>query len=266
VKRREFIKLIGGEATAWPLAARPQQPTMPVIGFLNGSSAWEYAYVVGAFREGLKQTGYIDGENVFIEYRWAEGHYERLSTLATDLLNRRVAVIAANAPAAVAAKEATKSVPIVFVTAADPVKIGLVASLNRPGGNLTGVGLLSVELAPKKLQMLHELVPNARTMTLLVNSANPNAQTQTRGYSLPAIFQYREFAAAGGLMSYGTSLTETYRQVGVYVGRILKGEKAADLPVQQATKVELIINLRTAKALGIEVPPTLLGRADEVIE
>jgi ABC-type uncharacterized transport system substrate-binding protein len=324
MKRREFITLLGGVA-AWPLAARGQQPTRPVIGFLNGSSAWEYAYVVAAFRQGLKETGYVEGENVFIEYRWAEGHYERLPTLAADLLSRRVAVIAANAPAAVAAKAATTSVPIVFVTAADPVKIGLVASLNRPGSNLTGVGLLSVELAPKKLQMLHELVPNVRTVALLVNSANPNAQTQSRDlqtaaqalglqvhvvhansdsdlekafgelvrlqvgalvigtdgflnsrsehlatlttrHSIPTIFQYREFTAAGGLMSYGTSLTETYRLVGAYVGRILQGEKPSDLPVQQATKVELIINLRTAKALGIDVPPTLLARADEVIE
>jgi putative tryptophan/tyrosine transport system substrate-binding protein len=335
IERRKFLATVGA-AAAWPLAARAQQPTIPVVGFLNGASAWEYAYVVGAFRQGLKETGYVEGQNVAIEYRWAEGHYERLPTLVADLLSRHVTVIAANAPAAVAAKAATTSIPVVFVTAADPVKIGFVASLNRPGGNLTGVALLSVELAPKKLQILHELVPTERTVGLLVNSTNPNAETQSRDlqvaaqslglrlhvlhansesdfdkafaamaqlrvgalvigtdgflnsrseqlaalamrHGMPAIFQYREFTAAGGfqyreftaaggLMSYGTSLTDTYRQVGVYVGRILKGEKPADLPVEQATKVELIINLRTARALGLTVPPTLLARADEVIE
>jgi putative ABC transport system substrate-binding protein len=325
IRRREFISLFGGAVAAWPLAARAQQQAIPVVGFLNGASAWEYAYVVGAFRQGLKETGYVEGQNVAIEYRWAEGHYERLPTLLADLLGRHVTVIAANGPAAVAAKAATTLIPVVFSTAADPVKIGLVASLNRPGGNLTGVALLSVELAPKKLQMLHELVPTMRTVGLLVNSINPNAETQSRDlqvaaqslglqlhvlhansesdfdkafaamaqlrvgalvigtdgflnsrseqlatlamrHGMPAVFQYREFTAAGGLMSYGTSLTDTYRQVGVYVGRILKGEKPADLPVEQATKVELIINLRTARALGLTVPPSLLARADEVIE
>jgi putative tryptophan/tyrosine transport system substrate-binding protein len=325
IGRRKFLAALGG-AAAWPLAARAQQQSaMPVVGFLNGASAWEYAYVVDAFRQGLKETGYVEGQNVAIEYRWAESHYERLPTLVADLLSRHVIVIAANGPAAVAAKAATTSTPVVFSTAADPVKIGFVASLNRPGGNLTGVALLSVELAPKKLEILHELVPTVRTVGLLVNPTNPNAQTQSRDvhvatqdlglqlhvlhansesdfekafvamaqlrvgalmigtdgflnsrseqlatlairHAMPAIFQYREFTAAGGLMSYGTSLTDTYRKVGVYVGRILKGEKPADLPVQQATKVELIINLRTAKALGLEVPPTLLARADEVIE
>jgi putative tryptophan/tyrosine transport system substrate-binding protein len=325
IRRREFIVTLGGAAAVWPLVARAQQPTIPVVGFLNGASAWEYAYVLGAFRQGLKETGHVEGQNVAIEYRWAEGHYERLPMLVADLLSRHVTVIAANGPAAVAAKAATTSIPVVFGTAADPVKIGLVASLNRPGGNLTGVALLSVELAPKKLQMLHELVPTVRTIGLLVNTTNPNAETQSRElqvaaqdlglqlhvlhansesdfdkafaamaqlrvgalvigtdgflnsrseqlatlamrHAMPAIFQYREFTAAGGLMSYGTSLTDTYRQLGVYVGRILKGEKPADLPVQQATKVELIINLRTANALGLTVPPTLLARADEVIE
>ena len=324
LKRREFITLIGG-AAAWPLAARAQQPTIPVVGFLNGSSAWEYAYVVGAFRQGLKETGYVEGQNVAIEYRWAEGHYERLPTLVADLLSRHVTVIAANGPAAVAAKAATSSIPIVFAIGADPVKFGLVASMNRPGGNVTGVALLSVELGPKKLQMLHELIPTVRTVGLLVNSTNPNAETQSRDlqvaaqdlglqlhvlhansesdfdkafaamaqlgvralvigtdgflnsrseqlatlsmrHAMPAIFQLREFVTAGGLMSYGTSLTDAYRLAGVYAGRILKGEKPADLPVQQAVKLELIINLKTAKTLGLEVPPTLLGRADEVIE
>jgi ABC-type uncharacterized transport system substrate-binding protein len=230
VKRRAFITLLGGATAAWPLAASAQQPAMPVIGFPNGASAWEYAYLVTAFRQGLKDTGYVEGQNVAIEYRWAESHYERLPTLATDLLSRHVTVIAANGPAAVAAKAATTTIPIVFAVAVDPVEAGLVASLNRPGGNLTGVTLLSVH------------------------------------HAMPAIFQYREFAAAGGLMSYGTSLTNTYRQIGVYTGRILKGEKPSDLPVQQATKVELIINLKTAKLLGLDLPPTLLARADEVIE
>jgi putative tryptophan/tyrosine transport system substrate-binding protein len=324
MKRRAFITLLGS-AAAWPLGARGQQAALPVVGFLNGASAWEYAYVVAAFRQGLKETGYIEGQNLAAEYRWAEAHYERLPTLAAELVTRGVTVIAANGPAAVAAKAVTASVPIVFLTAADPVATGLVASLNHPGGNLTGVALLSVELAPKKLQMLHELVPTATTLALLVNPANRNAEPQSRDmqaaanvlglrlhilhasserdldsafgdlirlqvgalvigtdgffnsrseqlatlslrHAVPAAFQYREFTAAGGLMSYGTNLTDAYRQVGIYVGRILKGERSADLPVQQATKVDLIINLKTAKALGITVPITLLGRADEVIE
>jgi putative tryptophan/tyrosine transport system substrate-binding protein len=185
IERRKFLATLGG-AAAWPVAVRAQQPTIPVVGFLNGASAWEYAYVVGAFRQGLKETGYVEGQNVAIEYRWAEGHYERLPTLVADLLSRHVTVIAANAPAAVAAKAATTSIPIVFVTAADPVKIGFVASLNRPGGNLTGVALLSVELAQKKLQILHELVPTERTVGLLVNSTNPNAETQSRDLQVAA--------------------------------------------------------------------------------
>jgi putative ABC transport system substrate-binding protein len=184
--RREFITLLGGAAVAWPFGVRAQQPAMPTIGFLSGASAWEYAYVVEAFRQGLKEIGYVERNNVAVEYRWAEGHYERLPALVADLLSRHISVIAANAPAAVAAKAATTSIPIVFVTAADPVKIGLVESLNRPGGNLTGVSLLSVELAAKKLQMLHELVPSAKTVALLVNSSNRNAETQSRDLHVAA--------------------------------------------------------------------------------
>jgi putative ABC transport system substrate-binding protein len=325
VKRRAFIALLAG-AAAWPLAARAQQRSVPMIGFLSGASAWGYgARVVDAFREGLKEAGYVEGRDVTVEYRWAEGHYERLSALTEDLLSHQVAVIVANGPGAVAAQSVATSTPIVFVTAADPVATGLVTSLNRPGRNLTGLTLLGVELAPKKLQMLHELVPVVKDFGLLLNPTNRNANSQltqtdaaarglglqlhvlhakserdfdtvfpeiarlqlgalvigtdgffnsqseqlaalTLRHSVPAVFQYREFTAAGGLMSYGTSLTNTYRQAGGYVGRILRGDQPANLPVQQATIVELVINLKTAKALGLEVPPTLLARADEVIE
>ena len=324
MRRREVIALLGG-AAAWPLAARAQQRSVPMIGFLSGASAWEYARVVVAFREGMKEAGYVEGRDVTVEYRWAEGHYERLSALTEDLLSHQVAVIVANGPAASAAQSVATSTPIVFVTAADPVATGLVTSLNRPGRNLTGLTLLSVELAPKKLQMLHELVPVVKDFGLLLNPINRNANSQltqtdaaaralglqlhvlhakserdfdtvfpeiarlqlgalvigtdgffnsqseqlaalTLRHSVPAVFQYREFTAAGGLMSYGTSLINTYRQAGGYVGRILRGDQPADLPVQQATTVELVINLKTAKALGLEVPPTLLARADEVIE
>ena len=325
LRRRTFITLLGGAAVAWPVVARAQQRSVPMIGFLSGASAWEYARVVAAFREGLKEAGYVEGRDVTVEYRWAEGHYERLSALAEDLLSDQVAVIVANGPAALAAQSLATSTPIVFVTAADPVATGLVTSLNRPGRNLTGLTLLSVELAPKKLQMLHELVPIVKDFGLLLNPTNRNANSQltqtdaaaralglqlhvlhakserdfdtvfpeiarlqlgalvigtdgffnsqigqlaalTLRHSVPAVFQYREFTAAGGLMSYGTSLINTYRQAGGYVGRILRGDQPADLPVQQATMVELVINLKTAKALGLEVPPTLLARADEVIE
>jgi ABC-type uncharacterized transport system substrate-binding protein len=325
MRRRQFIRLLGG-AAAWPLAARAQQPAMPVIGFLNGAAAWEYAHHVATFRQGLSETSYVEGRNVAIEYRWAESHYDRLPAMAADLVRRQVTVIAAiGGPAALAAKAATATIPIVFVTAVDPVEAGLVASLNRPGGNLTGVSSLNSELVPKRLELLHELLPTATIFALLVNPTGPNAQPQSRElqaaaqalglhshvlhasserdfdtvfasllqlqagglviatdglfigrgeqlgaltvrHRVPAIFQYREFAAGGGLMSYGGSLADAYWRVGQYTGRLLKGEKPADLPVQQATKVELIINLKTAKALGLTVPDTLLARADEVIE
>jgi putative ABC transport system substrate-binding protein len=324
VRRREFVTLLGS-AAVWPVTARAQQSPLPVIGFLNAASPDSYAHLVRAFHQGLRDVGYVEGQNVAIEYRWAEGQYDRLPAMAADLVRRQVTLIAANSAAAVAAKAVTSTVPIVFDTGFDPIELGLVASLNRPGGNLTGVSNLNVELGPKRLELARELVPSATIIALLVNPTNPNAKSlltdhqaaaRTFGlelhvlsasnerdfdavfanlirlrastlvigadtffisrskqlaalalhHAVPAIFQYREFAAAGGLMSYGGSLADAYRQVGVYAGRILKGEKPADLPVQQSTKAELIINLKTAKALGIIVPPTLLARADEVIE
>jgi putative ABC transport system substrate-binding protein len=322
IGRRELIAALGG-AAVWPLAARAQQP---VIGFLNGASAWEYAYVAAAFRNGLGETGFVEGRNVLIDYRWAEGHYDRLPALAAELVQRQVAVIAATStPAGPAAKAATATIPIVFTTGGDPVQMGLVASLNRPGGNVTGVTGLAVELGPKRLELLHELAPRATTIALLLNSTNPAAKTDSKTmqdaarilglqlrvlhastehdfdtvfaslvklrasglviaadpffisrserlaalairHAVPTIFVFRTFATAGGLMSYGGSLTDVYRLAGVYTGRILKGEKPADLPVQQSTKAELYINLKTAKALGITFPLSLLGRADEVFE
>jgi putative tryptophan/tyrosine transport system substrate-binding protein len=325
MQRREFITFLGGAAAAWPLSVRAQQPAMPVIGFLNGASPDGYAPMVAGFRQGLKETGYIEGQNVAIEFRWASGQYDRVPAMTAELVRRQVAVIVANTPGVQAVKAATTTIPIVFTTPSDPVQIGLVASLSRPGGNVTGVTQLSVQVMPKRLEVAHELVPTAIIIAVLVNPTNPlteallrdlQAAARTLGlqlhvlhasterdfdtvfatlaqqrpgalvistdtffvsrseqlaaltirHAVPTIFQDRAFAAAGGLMSYGGSTADAYRQAGVYAGRILKGEKPADLPVVQSTKVELFINLKTAKALGITFPLSLLGRADEVIE
>jgi len=326
VNRREVISLIGG-AVAWPLAARAQQPGMPVVGFLNVASPEGYRPMVTAFRQGLQESGYVEGRNVAIEYRWAEGRSDRLPAMAADLVRRQVAVIAATTtPAALAAKAATTTIPIVFETGGDPIQLGLVVSFNRPGGNVTGVSQLNTEVMPKRLELLHELLPTVTAIALLVNPANPalaeavlrasRAAVQTLGldlhvlnasaesdfdavfanvtqlragglvigadafftsrqeqlaalalrHAVPAVYEYREFVTAGGLLSYGGSLPDSYRLAGVYSGRILKGEKPDELPVQQVTKVEMFLNLKTAKALGITVPLPLLGRADEVIE
>jgi len=327
MRRREFITLLGG-AAAWPLAARAQQADkMPVVGFINAAAAQNYKLEIAAFLNGLREVGYIDGQNVTIEYRWADEQKDRLPALAADLVQRRVTVIAATTTeAALAAKAATTAIPIIFEMGADPIKIGFVSSLSRPGGNITGVTQSNVEMAPKRLQLLHELLPNARVVALLVNpalsvSAESNTrevseaargfglelhvlpvnseseiesafaqavQTHSEGlivgsgsfftshaktlallasqYAVPTISQFREFAVAGGLMSYGSQIGEAYRLAGIYAGRVLKGDKPSDLPVQQATKVELVINLKAAKALGVNIPNTLIGRADEVIE
>jgi putative ABC transport system substrate-binding protein len=326
MKRREFITLIGSAAAAWPLAARAQQPAMPVVGFLNSETPTGYAPFAAAFRQGMSETGFVEGGNVAIEYRWAEGHYDRLPALAAELVRLRVAVIgAAGTPSALAAKAVTTTIPIVFSTGVDPVSAGLVASLNRPGGNVTGVTNLGVELVQKQVEMLHQMVPKATLIAVLVNPSNPFAEAATKDaltagralglqihiaqasserdisaafatltqvgagglvicgdpfsfsrrgqiaalalrHAMPTIFYSREFPAAGGLMSYGVSIADGYRQVGVYAGRILKGERPDDLPVQQSTKFELAINLTTAKVLGLDVPFYLQQLADEVIE
>ena len=327
MRRRDFITLLGGAAAAWPLAARAQQPTMPVIGILHFGSPEANVNVMAAFRQGLGEAGYVDGRNVAIEYRWAYNDVDRLPQLAADLVRRRVALIVtpANMVVAFAAKAATTTIPIVFNTGTDPVKAGLVASLNRPGGNITGVSFMNVQLGAKRLGMLRELLPKAMRFAILVNRSNPDTDsvvadlrsaaasigceievldadtysdivpavaslvqrradaflinpgqvfydrrtqllTLAARYRLPAIYPAREWADAGGLMSYGSSFAEQHRQAGIYAGRVLKGEKPADLPILRATKFELVINLQTAKALDIDIPPTLLARADEVIE
>jgi putative ABC transport system substrate-binding protein len=327
MRRREFISLIGGAALAWPFGARAQKTVMPVIGFLHGGSPGpSYADALAAFRQGLTDSGYSEGQNVLIEHRWAEGHYDKLPALAADLVRRQVAVIAAvGTPSAFAAKAATSTIPIVIGVGVDPVQSGLVASINRPGGNMTGVALLTGELEPKRLELLHELVPRAAVIGVLINPTNPVAKLEMRQLQegartlrlqlyilnasnegdvdaaiaalverqadallvssdaflytqqdqiialvarlqMPAIYGFPEFAQIGGLMSYGITLSEEYRQVGVYTGKMLKGAKPADMPVQQITKIPLVINLKTAKALDLTVPQSLLARADEVIE
>jgi putative tryptophan/tyrosine transport system substrate-binding protein len=327
IGRRKLLATLGGAAAAWPLAARAQQPTMPVIGFLGSSSAAEWGPFVAAFHRGLKETGYVEGGNVTIEYRWADGQYDRLPALAADLVRRQVAVIlAAGSPApALAAKAATATIPIVFSLGIDPVQFGLVASLNRPAGNITGVNFLVGHLAEKALGLIHELIPNVAVGAMFVNPNNPNADSVTRNaretarslglqihilnagteskidaafaslveqrigmllsgadpfflgrrdqfvalgarHAVPAIYFAREFVSAGGLMSYGTSISDAYRRAGVYTAKVLKGVKPADLPVEQSTRFEFVINVKTAKALGLNVPDRLLALADEVIE
>jgi putative ABC transport system substrate-binding protein len=328
MRRREVITLLGGAVATWPIAVRAQQSAMPVIGFLSSASPASYAIRLRAFRQGLKEAGYVEGQNVAIEYRWAEGQNSRLPVFAAELVHRQVDVIVAGGgtPCAVAAKAATGTIPIIVEVAVDPVAVGFVASLDKPGGNITGVTNLNVEIGPKRLELMHELLPSVTVIGVLVNPSNPalfepfvqsleaaanrlglvlhvlNASTDRDfepvfaaldqlkagalvigpdvffnshieqiaalaiGHALPAVYQYRPFVEAGGLLSYGSDETETYHLVGAYTGRVLKGEKPANLPVVQSTKVELIINLKTAKALGLAIPLPLLGRADEVIE
>jgi putative tryptophan/tyrosine transport system substrate-binding protein len=325
MRRREFITLLGGVAATWPQGARAQQPAMPVVGFLNAGSPEGYRSYVAGFLHGLQQAGYVEGKSVTVDYRWARGQYERLPIMAADLVSRKVAVIAANTPTAPVAKAATTAIPIVFVSTGDPIVAGLVTSFNRPGGNVTGVGLLGPELETKRLQLLDQLVPGTTPIGVLVNPMNPAADYQLRKlqegagvikrqidivrastaheietafeiaaqegadgllvvqdpfynsrrdqivalaarHKRPVVYPLREFADIGGLVSYGHDLVDGYRQMGVYAGRILKGEKPADLPVVQPTKFEFVINLKTAKTLGLTIPPSLLSTADEVIE
>ena len=326
MRRREFITLLGGAAAAWPLAARAQQPAKPVIGFMNIGTPEANKNLGAAFQQGVSETGYVEGQNVVIEYHWGQGHNDRLPGLAADLVRRRVNVIAATStPAALAAKGATATIPIVFETAGDPIKLGLVESLNRPGNNITGFTQLSSELVSKRLGLLHDLMPTAKDIGFLVNPTDPRTEGQTSDMQeaaralglqilvltasteseintafsklsqlgvggllvgtgeffrrrteqlvtlaarqgVPTIYQYREYAAAGGLISYGTSISDAYRQAGVYTGRILKGEKPADLPVLRPTKFELVINLKAAKALSLNIPSGVLAIADDVIE
>src|SRR6476469_3108177 len=326
MKRRDFIKLVVGSGAAWPLTSRAQQTAVPVIGFLNSGSPDTFAPTVSAFLQGLKEAGYVDGQNVVIEYRWANGQYDRLTALADDLVRSRVSVIAATStPANLVAKAATTTIPIVFTTGGDPVQLGLVTSLGRPGGNVTGVTQMTGEVAPKRVELAHEMVPQATVFGMLINPKNPMAAFVERDSqaaalklgirlnvlhvssdaeleeafasfrqsgagalvigtdaffnnrleqlatlalrnSVPAVYEYHQFVAAGGLASYGGSIMDSYRLAGGYVGRVLKGEKPADLPVQQASKIELLLNLKTAKALGITVLQSIQNRADEIIE
>ena len=326
MRRREFVTLIGGAAAAWPLAAGAQQPAMPVIGFLNSGSAREWAHLVAAFKEGLNELGFVEGKNVAVEYRWAQGENERVRRLAADLVDRQVVVIAAfGPPAALAAKAATTTIPIVFMAGTDPIDLGLVTNFRRPTGNVTGLNVFAEVLTPKRQELLHELVPSAQLVAMLVDPTAAQTRSELRDmraaadrigqqvrifnassdreidaafativdqrigglivqtdqfftvrrdqlvllttrHAIPTIFGWREFAVAGGLMSYGTSLRAAYRQLAIYTGRILKGEKPADLPVQQSTAFETVVNLRAAKALGVTIPTAILLRADEVIE
>jgi putative ABC transport system substrate-binding protein len=327
MQRRKFITLIGGAAAAWPLAARAQQTVLPVVGFLNSASPQPWEKYVAGFRAGLKEAGYVDGQNVTIEFRWAEGRYDRLPGMAADLVRRKVAVLVATggAPSVVAAKAATSTIPIVFTSGSDPVRSGFVTSLNRPGGNTTGVNFFVFVLEGKRLGLLRALIPGVQLIAVLLNPNRPDHANQVREvqeaaraigqqihillassesainaafatatqlhagallvgtdaffnsqrdkivalaarHSIPTVYEQRDFALAGGLMSYGTNLANGYRQAGAYVGRILKGEKPGDLPVVQSTKFEFVINLKTAKALGLTVPEGLLNAADEVIE